>query len=130
MSDFDRFSAGYVKAAIQDAEGIWRTDPRTITVDDETSERMLNEAARFYDSHWHTLRNLIKRGLDNWEHAGELLYKARSGRAGFYYNRPGVSDRAREESEQQATKLDQAVEKMKPFRLKAKPSGHITGEWG
>lgn len=131
MSDFDSFSLGYLRAAIDHAEGIWNVrDPNSVTIDEETGERMTNEAARFYDSHWHTLRNLIKRGLRTWETAGRLFYKSRATGRGYFYNRPGESDRAREDSEAQAIKLDEAAQKRGPFRLRAKANGQLHGVWG
>ena len=132
MSDFDRFSRGYMMAAIEDAQGISRVRfPSAIEIDDATSERMRSDAARFFDSHRRTIQSLLKRGFPSWEKAGELFYLSRTYEtADFFKKRPGKTDRALDESEKLASRLDDASEKMKPFRLKADPSGRLTGTWG
>lgn len=141
MSTFDDFLAGYIEASLKDADmGRSRARAAHANVDEDTAERMVNESARFYDSHWHTIRNLIKRGMvgsyrgnqtPGWALAGSLLYASRNGHSdNFFKNRPGRSDRQAEESESQAIRLDHAAEKMGAFRLRVGDDDVIHGTWG
>lgn len=141
MARIDEFIAGYIEAAVNDAKPDRirqraldlgeRAHPIDFDMDGDVGERMMNDAARFYDSHWKTIENLIKRSAKGtrawtWAYAGELFYRARNNMPhSFWPERPRRNDREAEETDGQTLKLDSAAAAKDSFHLKIGYNGHI-----